>query len=167
MEEQEKIENPDILTVRGIDGLSGSYPCDLVEMLDENSPECLTNREVHHIKKMSGVTAGNLMDALKDGDNDVLLGLAVVVLQRRGKWVDEDLIWDAPMGTGVEFQIGSRRPPTPTNPESGSSDETPKSESDGGASGSPTAVPSPPDPSRTGSQPSGIFSTSDQPTSGT
>ena len=66
----------------------------------------LTNRELRTIKKISGVTAGRLGEALKDGDNDLLIAYAVVFLTRAGKDPEmaETLLWDAPVGS-LQFDM--------------------------------------------------------------
>jgi hypothetical protein len=80
-------------------GLDGEYEADF----DIGE---LTNRELRTIKKISGVTAGKLGEALKDGDNDLLIAYAVVFLVRAGKDPDmaESLLWDAPVGS-LQFDM--------------------------------------------------------------
>lgn len=125
----------DKLVVTGLGKLDGEYDCNLGEMLSLGSPEALTNREGHRIKQMSGVRAGELDDALEAGDNDVMLALAAIVLSRAGKTFDDDVLWDAPMGSGVMFHIGDREPEgeeshPPTVPQ----------QTNGGSSGKPPAA---------------------------
>lgn len=166
----ETVEQPkvDTLIVEGLDGLSGRYEFDIVAMLTEGSPDCLTNREAHKVKQMTGIRAGELMDAMTAGDSDVLVALAWVVLTRRGKRVDEEVLWDSPMGSGFSFDIAKRQvddPDPPTVPGPTGSTETP--DGVGGTSGAATAAKSPSDRKATGSPSSGIGSTSDRRTSGT
>lgn len=111
----------DVLTVTGLGNLDGTYEFDVVEMLTIGAPGQLTNREAHRIKVMSGVRAGELEDALNAGDSDVTVSLAAIVLTRNRKRVDEELLWDAPLGSGLRFEFADREqkggdgdPPTET-----------------------------------------------------
>jgi hypothetical protein len=107
------------------------------------------------------VRAGEIEDALKAGDNDVLVAIAAVILARYEKRVDEDMLWDAPMGSGLQFVIEGPQDPPAEPPATG---ETTEPQNDGGAtstdakSDSPESVPSP-----TGPPPSGTSSTYAQP----
>lgn len=59
-----------------------------------------TNRELHLIKKETGVRAGELVDAFQAGDNDLLIVLAFVALQRNGRLdVPIDALWEMEAGT--------------------------------------------------------------------
>lgn len=80
-------------------GLDGEYDA-------EFDIGALTNRELRTIKKISGVTAGKLGEALRDGDNDLLVAYAIVFLIRAGKDADmaEALLWDAPVGA-LQFDM--------------------------------------------------------------
>lgn len=98
----------DKLIVEGIPALNGVYEFDITELLALGAPGALTNREGHRIKMMSGVRVGELMDALEAGDNDVVIALAAIVMTRKGKRVDEELLWDAPIGGGVTLDIATR-----------------------------------------------------------
>lgn len=100
---------PDKLRVKGLGPkLDGEYPCNLTGMLLESTPHTLTNREGHRVKVMSGVRAGELWESMTAGDNDVLLALAAIVLTRAGKNFDDEQLWDAPMGSGLEFEVADR-----------------------------------------------------------
>ena len=57
-----------------------------------------TNRELHTIKRLSGCRVGELAEALAASDTDVVMALAVIALQRHGKHVDEDVLWDSTAG---------------------------------------------------------------------
>lgn len=87
------------LIVTETPGLDGEYEA-------EFDIGALTNRELRTIKKISGVTAGKLGEALRDGDNDLLIAYAVVFLGRAGKDEDmaEALLWDAPVGA-LQFDM--------------------------------------------------------------
>lgn len=132
----------DKLIVKGLGRLDGEYEFDFAGMLGIGTPDSLTNREGHRIKTMSGVRAGELEDALIAGDNDVLVAFAAIILARAGKTVNEEQLWDAPMGSGVQFDLETREaeeeddadsPP----PETGE-DET--DTSDGGTSSESTSA---------------------------
>lgn len=124
--------NPDKLIVKGLSkSLDGEYDCDIVGMMTLDHPEALTNREGHKIKVMSGVPAGQIEGALRSGDNDVLVALASVVLARHGKAFDEEQLWDAPMGSGLDFDIADREEDEDASPPDSST-----SSEDGGSSSS-------------------------------
>lgn len=61
-------------------------------------PADLTNRELHTIKLMAGVRAGELEEAMTAGDTDILLAMLVIALQRAGHKVDTEQIWDTTFG---------------------------------------------------------------------
>lgn len=69
--------------------LDGDYPLDT---------SFFTNRELHTIKDIAGVRAGELEDALRAGDNDVVVAIALIALRRAGKQVPADVLWDLPAG---------------------------------------------------------------------
>lgn len=79
------------LRIEGVLGVSGEYPFDL----DERP---FTTGELHLLKEMSGVRAGELMEAMEAGDTDIMVALAMIVLQRHGKQVSQRLLWDSTMG---------------------------------------------------------------------
>lgn len=136
----------DKLIVKGLGRpVDGEYEFDFSSMLGVGTPDALTNREGHRIKLMSGVRAGELEDALMAGDNDVMVAFAAIVLARNGKTVDEDLLWDAPMGAGLSFELGEREGVPPAEPA-----ETPEPAStSGGESPSSTSGHQENDPSPT------------------
>lgn len=98
--------------IEGLAPYDGDWPADLTRF---------TNREFHTIKEMSGVRAGELDEAFKKGDNDVLVAFTVIMLERAGKQVNRDVIWDAPAGTvtlvpdaeDVEESPPAQPPPEP------------------------------------------------------
>lgn len=71
--------------IRGIPGLDGEYELTLD----------LTLRELSQIKKLSGIRAGEINEALQAGDSDLFVALTVISLQRAGKQFDPESIWDA------------------------------------------------------------------------
>lgn len=58
-----------------------------------------TMRELHTIKRLSGCRVAEIQDALAQSDTDVVLALGVIVLQRHGKHIDEDVLWDTTAGS--------------------------------------------------------------------
>ncbi len=81
---------PDRIIIRGTNAYDGEYEFDA---------STLSNRELHLIKRLSGVRAGELVEALLAGDSDMLVALAAVAITRTGKPLMEDLLWDAEAGT--------------------------------------------------------------------
>jgi hypothetical protein len=114
-----------------------------------------TNKELHTIKRMSGVRAGEIPAALEAGDNDLVVALTMIALERNGKVVHEDVLWNAKVGC-IEAMLGEAEdeaddadPPTPGLDES-SSEKKPSSglSSDDGSASPENGQ------SRTGLQPS-------------
>ena len=110
--------------------------------------DTFTNRELHTIKTLAGVRAGELEEAADAGDTDLVVAFAVIALQRAGLKVDPEAIWNADVGqiTLVDEEASEIPPPKGEN----------KSEPTG-SSGvfSPTAGEPPANgQSRTGSPPS-------------
>jgi hypothetical protein len=64
-----------------------------------------TNRDLHEIKQISGVRAGELEEAGKAGDNDLIVAVAHIVLHRYGKDIPLDVLWDAPAGAKINFDF--------------------------------------------------------------
>lgn len=145
---------PDKLVVKGLGKrLDGEYECDLAGMLSLDSPQTLTNREGHKVKVMAGVTAAQIETSLRAGDNDVLVALASIILSRHGKIFEDDLLWDAPMGSGIDFEIGEREEEDDADPPE---EATSTSSEDGGPTSSRSTSENPESvPSRTGTQRSG------------
>jgi hypothetical protein len=146
----------DKLIVKGVSKqLDGEYGFDLTKLISPGDAEYLTYREWHKVKAISGVRAGELQDAFVSGDTDLNVALAVVVLERAGKRVDVDLIWDAPGTSEIRFVLGDRDgeedgeslPPTSEPPVS---EESERLSTSGGGSSRPTLVSPATDPSRTG-----------------
>jgi hypothetical protein len=113
----------DKLVVSGVhEDIDGEHPCDILGMLTVGHPDSLTNRELHKIKLMTGIVAGNLFDAINDGDMDATVGFAAVILTRNGKVFQDDWLWDAPMGASLRFEIKAAQedevPPAEGVPES-------------------------------------------------
>lgn len=49
--------------------------------------------ELHEIKRISGVRAGEITEALIAGDTDLMLAMAVITLRREGKQPDVESLW--------------------------------------------------------------------------
>jgi hypothetical protein len=64
-----------------------------------------TNKELHTIKRLAGVRAGEIPAALEAGDNDLVVALTVIALERNGKVVNEDVLWNAKVGC-IEAILG-------------------------------------------------------------
>lgn len=146
----------DKLIVKGIhESIDGEHPCDILGMLTVGHEESMTNRELHKIKVMTGILAGDLMDAINKSDMDASVALTAVILDRHGKSYQEDWLWDAPMGAGLTFEI--RQAKEQENiPEAGGvpkSTPTVEPESSGGGPSVPSAESQDSGLSPTGSQP--------------
>lgn len=58
-----------------------------------------TNRELHLIKQIAGVRAGELFDAMEAGDNDLVVALAHLAIKRAGRNQPTlDMLWDLAPG---------------------------------------------------------------------
>ena len=113
----------DRIVIDGIPPYDGEYPLDL---------SYFTNRELHTIKKVSGVRAGELLEAFAGGDQDVFVGFTVVAIQRKnGGEVDIDKLWDADAAkisfVGDTPEVEDTSPPEFAPVANGSSDGKPRS----------------------------------------
>lgn len=142
------------LVVQGIPPYDGEY---------EVSPTGLTNRDLHTIKQISGVRAGELEEAFEAGDNDLVVAMTVITLRRNGfPNVTADAIWDAEAGQiqladseqdkaqedagrplATRTSGGNENAPDGSN---SASENSPRS----GANGNPAGENSPPTPLLTG-----------------
>lgn len=129
------------IKIVGIEPYDGEYEFDLN----------FTLRELHTIKRVSGVREGELLEAIQAGDSDLVVAFATVALQRVGQYVDEDLFWDAPptakLTLVTEDDAGPPDLSTPSGPGS-NGESTPSS---GAPSDSGSENPGS-DPSPTGDQ---------------
>jgi hypothetical protein len=57
-------------------------------------PDNFTYREMHRIKRLTGLRAGELFAALEAGDTDVAMAFAITAADRAGKLSDEDQFMD-------------------------------------------------------------------------
>lgn len=122
------------VTFAGIPPWDGDYHLDV---------SSFTNRELHVIKEMVGIRAGELQEAFAANDNDVLVAMAKIAVLRAGKTIDDDTLWDAPVGSVVfdfsEDEPADPPPAAPANGESAAPSGT--TSTDGG--GEPPNLPSP------------------------
>lgn len=85
----------DRFKITGVPPYDGEFDIDLTTF---------TNRELHTIKRISGNRGNEIREAFMRGDNDLVVALVIIALQRSGRfsYVVEDAIWDAP-STRFEF----------------------------------------------------------------
>lgn len=121
--------------VESSDIWSGEYPLDL---------SFFTNRELHMIKKETGIRAGELFGAFDAGDTDLLVALAMIAIRRAGKGSpDADVLWELPAGKitlDVTDEDADAGPPAEVPDESSESDRA--SSSGSSASGESSQEPS-------------------------
>ena len=97
------------LTIENLAPWDGDYPFD---------DGFFTNRELHRIKEISGIRAGEIFDALAAGDAVLGVALAAVIMARTGVQVDVDDLWDAKLGDIAIDWSADAGPPEPTSPPS-------------------------------------------------
>lgn len=146
----------DLVIIEGVPPHDGEYEIDFTS---------LDMDEFHLIKRLTGIVAGELEDALARIDTDVFVGLAAVVIQRSGKRITanvENQLWKAKLGQiRVKLEpdsppvMSQKTPPSstdepeqPTEPTSSSGDDgkdvSETSEADDPeATGQPGSEPSP------------------------
>ncbi len=74
-----------------------------------------TNRELYDIKKICGIRAAELIEALDSNDTSAYVAVAQVVLAKNGTNVDIDDLWNAKVGS-ITIELGAPDdavPPTP------------------------------------------------------
>lgn len=82
------------IIITGIAGYNGEYDIDL---------SYLTNKDLHTIKRIAGIRAGEIQDALEAEDNDLAVAFTIIALERNGKAVHEEVLWNAQLGC-IELQ---------------------------------------------------------------
>ena len=124
----------DKLVIEGIPPYDGTY---------EFTLDGFTNRELHRIKKLTGLRAGEFEDAFSALDNDMVVALAVVILERSGQTVKDDILWDAEAGDiRLEFgEVEDSGPPAPAESPASSGDSSPPASESQGNGPSPTGSP--------------------------
>lgn len=141
-----------MVIIEGIPPHDGEYEIDLAS---------LNMEEFHMIKRLTGLVAGEVEDALLRIDTDMFVGLAAVVIQRSGKRVTQNVenqLWKAPLGA-IKVKLEPDNPPaesqkTPLNPSGGPeqpSEATGSSGSDGKDDSETEAEATPPDTGQPGS----------------
>lgn len=104
------------MRLEGIAPWDGDYPIDL---------SYFTNRELHEIKKIADVRAGELEDEFRRGNNDLVVAVAAIAARRNGKDIPLNDLWDAAAGR-IDLVLddepeaddaGPPESPTPTVPE--------------------------------------------------
>jgi hypothetical protein len=104
----------------------------LVHGLEFEISPPFTNRELHLIKQIAGVRAGELFDAMESGDNDLIVVLAHLAIKRAGRHQPTlDQLWDMSPG---EIEI--------TSPNGDSEVPPTSTRTSGGGVGSPETTPS-------------------------
>ncbi len=90
----------DKLTIEGVSPrFDGEYECDIRGMIQFlTSDEALTGDEAYFIQEQSRVRGNELIDAFCAGDVKFLMALAVVVLARKGKQIDIDVLMQKKAG---------------------------------------------------------------------
>ncbi len=137
------------ISIKGVPPYDGDYPIEL---------ERITNRELSTIKRLSGVRGAELSDAFAAGDNDLFVALTIIALQRAGKIVAEDAIWDAESGSitfslgPVEEEVPESGPPSPPPTDPGANVTGGDMNGSSGADSEPTGALNPEIPTATGSQ---------------
>ena len=71
----------------GILGVNGEYPIE----------GGFTGRELHEIKRATGLRGGEIQEAAEAGDFDVLMAFTMIALKRNGTPERMELVWDAPV----------------------------------------------------------------------
>lgn len=100
------------LIVKDVDSrLDGEYDCKLDD---------LTNREFHLIRQMSGIAPTGVVGGLLSQDVGLVVALSTVVLEREGKTVNVEALWDAQHGSLVfDFTTDEVDVSPPEQPPSG------------------------------------------------
>ncbi len=121
------------ITVQSDDIYNGEYDLDL---------SYFTNRELHIIKKETGIRAGELPEALAAADTDLLVAFALIGMRRKGLDVSSDALWDLPSGKIVIDVSGDDAgPPDETSPVTIAGDKASSSDSSASGESSPEASP--------------------------
>lgn len=156
----------DKLIVNGLGPrLDGEYPCDIRATIIPGGPEFLTYAEGRRIKQLVGLRGGEIAEAFVAGDMDLELALAIVLLARHGKTLDEALVLDSPPGSKIQFEYGDVEEDEDSPPaEPATTPETDKPSTSGGESTTLILAHSASDPSPTGLPDSPMSATSGQAT---
>jgi hypothetical protein len=157
----------DTLTLKGFGKTDGEYRFDLFSLINIGGRDALTSREQHRIRQVAGVRGAEVVDAVTALDAATMVVLAAVILERQGRAVTEERLWNTRMVYGstddvslddytdaVLWRITDRNTVETQEDEAGPPAVTPppndKQSSSGGVSSLPTLVPPENDPSPTG-----------------
>jgi hypothetical protein len=117
----------DRIVINGVAGYNGEHPFDA---------SYFTNKELHTIKRIAGVRAGEIQAAFAAGDNDLIVAFAVIALERNGKTVYEEALWNATVGC-IEFVADTAAKEEDADPPANGPEET--SNAVNGSSGQPSS----------------------------
>ncbi len=116
------------VTIENLYNLDGDYEIDMT----------FTHRDFRDIKRIAGVRANEVMDALNAGDMDIIVALAAIALRRSGKQFDVEQLWDAEAGH-ITLDFSDQE--VEANPPIGSDESETRSEDDSSPSGTLTSEP--------------------------
>lgn len=85
----------DSLTVKGLGACDGRYEFDLANLVSINGSEAFTMREQHRIKQQTGYRGLEIREAVGLFDSSMMVQLVAIVLERQGKTVNQERLWDA------------------------------------------------------------------------
>lgn len=101
------------VVIKGVPGLDGSYDLELGRF---------TLGELHTIKKEAGVRAGEIEDAIRAGDTDLLVAFALIALKRAGREIAAERLWEADSGD-IELDLDDEDDEVESTPLGTDSDE--------------------------------------------
>ncbi len=121
------------------DVYNGEYELDL---------SFFTNRELHIIKKETGIRAGELYEAFDVADTDLLVVLAIIAIRRKtGETADSNALWELPAGK-ITLDVSGEDDASPPDEASIAPPETSGGDaaslSDSSVNGESSQEPSPP-----------------------
>lgn len=135
--------NDDRIIIKGIPPYDGEYPITF---------DVLSMEELHTIKRISGVRAGEIREAIKAGDSDLVVAFAVIAMERAGKTVDEDVLWKS-KGGAIDVAVAKRPKDGEQSPPEVRPQTTESPVSGGRSSRAVSAIHPEKDPSATGTRP--------------
>jgi hypothetical protein len=118
------------VTIANLYNLDGEYPLDLT----------FTHRDFRDIKKIAGVRANEVMDALNAGDMDIIVALAAIALRRSGKTFDVEQLWDAEAGN-ITLDLTDQEVEDASPPPTSNDEDEPAQNGSNSPSGQPTSEP--------------------------
>ncbi len=123
--------------------------------------ELMSNREYNLIKEISGAVGDDVPRGFINGDAAVRMALAIVVLERAGKRVEHEILWNAKADWAV-WEFGAEMTEEIENPQEGIETTTGSSSmpTNGGETLGTTAENQDVDPPRIGYPDSGTYAES-------